>query len=332
MASGLPAAAAPWIYGWCAYLAALAALLVIARSSVGGHRALGPVAALAIAFVPHLSQEIFWTLTNVQWTVSAFLLVQLVADPPGTKAMTWLWTAFSFLAGATSPLSATLLPALLLRLWLVRNTRQAWPLGAAVLSGLLQAVSVIAIGLGTRGALIPSVTVYLEIIGRRIFIQGFLPAGFWPAASAHPVLVAVAGLSLLLLGIIFARRQRPACLLLLAACALICMVSIARMAAATPKMLDPEFGGYGDRYFYPIRVSIILILLLLAFDGSRWPRRAAVVFLCLVPLAALPSFSAPPQPDREWGRYAALIDAGTPVDIPINPYWFGVYHYRPPKK
>jgi len=28
--AGLPAAAAPWIYGWCAYLAALAALLVIA--------------------------------------------------------------------------------------------------------------------------------------------------------------------------------------------------------------------------------------------------------------------------------------------------------------
>lgn len=332
MASGLPAAAAPWIYGWCACLAALAALLLIARSSIGGHRALGPVAALAIAFVPHLSQEIFWSLTNVQWTVSAFLLLQLVSDPPDTRAATWLRTACSFLAGLTSPLSATLLVAWLWRLWFVRHNRQAWPLGAAFLAGLVQTAAIVARAPGSGGAPFPSGIACLEVIGRRVFIQGFLPAGFWPAASAHSVPVAVTGLVLLLGGILLARPQRPACLLLLAACALICAVSIARMAAATPKMLDPEFGGYGDRYFYPIRVSIILILLLLAFDGSRWPRRAAVVFLCLVPLAALPSFSAPPQPDREWGRYAALIDAGTPVDIPINPSWFGVYHYRPPKK
>ncbi len=332
VASALPSGLAPWVYGWSAYLAGLAAILLIAHSSVGGHRSFGLLAALAIAFTPHLSQEIFWSLTNVQWIFSAFLVVQLVADPPETGAMTCLRSAFSLLAGATSPLSAILLPVLLLRAWFVRNTRQVWPLGAAIVAGLLQEWTIVATGAGARAMHHPSAAACLEIIGRRVFIQGFFPAGLWPAAGTHPVFFAVAGSGLLLLGAILSRQSRIGCLLLLAASALLCFASIARAAASIPEMIDPANAGFGDRYFFPVRIAIILILLLMAFGDVRPLRIGAVVFLCTIPLASLPSFSAPAQFDREWGRYAPLIDAGKPADIPINPWWFGLYHYRPPAK
>jgi len=52
IASLLPSAAAPGIYAWSAYLAALVAIVLIARSSVGGHRAIGLIAALAITLTP----------------------------------------------------------------------------------------------------------------------------------------------------------------------------------------------------------------------------------------------------------------------------------------
>jgi hypothetical protein len=57
-----------------------------------------------------------------------------------------------------------------------------------------------------------------------------------------------------------------------------------------------------------------------------------VILLCAVPLASMPSLSAPPQPDRQWSLYAPLIDAKQAVDVPINPWWFGLYHYRPTDK
>jgi hypothetical protein len=329
-ASFLPSGPAPLIYAWSAYLAGLAAVLLIARSSVGGHRSFGPVAALVIAFIPHLSQEIFWSLINVQWTVSAFLVVLLVADPPETKTGTWMRTAFSFLAGTTSPLSAILLPVLMLRLWLLRTTRQVWPLAAAVFSGILQATVIAANGQGMLPANHPSLAAYLEIIGRRIFIEGFLPANFWPAASAHSMLTGALGTGLLFAGIILVRRLRPACLLLLAAASLVCYASMARMSASIPKMFDLDLGGFGDRYFFPIRITIILILLIMAYDESRILRLGATAILCMIPFAAMSSFTAPAQPDLNWSRYAPLIDAQIPVDIPINPVWFGVYHYRPP--
>ena len=329
-ASFLPSVWAPAIYSWTAWLVGVGTILLIAGSGVAGRPTLGAIAALAIVFTTNLSQEIFWNLVSAHFVMDAFLLMQLVADPPHTSTTAWLRSVFAFLAGVTTPVSAILLPAILLRLLEVRRSKQVWPLGMLAVSGFVQAWILLATDCGGKAARLAGFQTCLEIVGRRIFMEGFVPAGFWPLLNPHPVLIAVAGLGALAAGVVLARTQRAACLLLLGACTLILLAAIARMSGSIPRFLDSGNGGYGDRYFFPIRVSVILILVFVAAAGSRPARIGAVILLCAVPLASMPSFSAPPQPDRQWSRYAPLIDAKQAVDVPINPWWIGLYHYRPP--
>jgi hypothetical protein len=329
-ADPFPVRAAPGFFAWATFTLATATVLIVATTTFQGHRAFGPLAALGFAFVPHLSFEAFWNPTNIQSTLALLLLVPLVADPPTSPRRAWPFAIGAALAAVSTPLSAILLPCLLVRLWLERSTLWAGPLAAAVIGGLVQAAIIVGTGQSTHDASLPSVPWCLDLIGRRVFIQGFVPAGCWDAAGRHAVAAGVIGLGLLAAGVAWEPRHRVPRLLLLGGVGLTLVASIARIPDASRSLLlDVAHTGYGDRYFIPIRVGLTLFLLTLALDARRAVRGAAIAGCCLVPLASLPHFAAPARPDLRWRRYAPRIEAGEAVDVPVLPDW--TYRYRPPR-
>lgn len=323
-----PVRAAPGIFAWSAFVLATATVLLVATTTFQGHRAFGPLAALGFALVPHLSYEVFWTPTNTQWTLSPLLLVSLVADAPRSSRQAWLLTIGAALAAFTSPLSTILLPCLLARLWLERSTLLFRPLAAAVAGGLVQATVMLATIHGTDDGSLPSVSWCLAVIGRRVFIQGFVPTIWWHAAGRHAIAAGFIGLALIAAGVVCARRNRLLRLVLLCSIALMVAASIGRTdSVQRGYLLDVRHTGFGDRYFIPIRFGLMLFLLSLVLDAGGAVRLVAIAGLSMVPLASVPRLTAPTRSDLHWRRYAPRIEAREAVDIPVPPDW--TYHYRP---
>lgn len=329
----MPAAWAPALFAWSTFGLALLCSAFLLRSRLGGTTWFGPAAAFCFCLVPHLSHEIFWCLTNLQWIFATLLLLLLALDPPATKTESWTLALLSALAGLTSPLSGVLLPALLARACFERRSTLLPALAAACSAGLAQAVSIAVHGYGMHESKLPDLNIVqnLELVGRRIFLQGFIPEAFWSTFNAHCALIGMAFLVFFVAGAFLVRGATRVYVLLLGAVFLMIFASIARTdPGARHYLWDLDNGGWGDRYFVPIRFGCALCLLVLACKGPRLLKIAALLFLGLMPIAGWNKFQAPALPDKEWSKYAPEIDARRSVEIPINPGW--TYKYEAPAK
>ncbi len=332
VAQAFPAAYAPWIFAWSAFFITLLSMGLLIFSHVKGNPWVGSFLSLAAAIAPHIYPEIFWTLTNVQWTLSILFIGLLIADSTGSIVQSALRSTMILIAGTSTPLSAAFIP---FSIWRAVRTQKTTPtllpFAMAILAGLIQGIQILTNHTSTHFTLLSSPVESVRILGMHVFHQSFLPKSLYMHAYEMPWLEFVMGI-LGLAGIttmtLRAKRMREPMVMLLGMGAVLFLATLARVDADSSKfLLDANMDGWGDRYFYVLRVLMLAILILRIFECKRYEFWALSVSLCLMIASALPSLMAPPLEQHEWLEYARSIDAKEPVDIPINPEW--IYRFRP---
>jgi hypothetical protein len=77
--------------------------------------------------------------------------------------------------------------------------------------------------------------------------------------------------------------------------------------------------GYGSRYFFPLQLILIWLLLCAASAPRSWTSRAAAAVAVLCLLTNLPRLHENSYDDLHWADYAPAIRQGHAVTVPINP-------------
>ncbi len=179
-AQSFSAAYTPWIYAWSAFTITLASIGLLVFSRVRGNPWFGPWLSLAAAIAPHISEEIFWSSTNAQWTLSILLIGLLIVDSTPSAVHSLLRSIMIFLAGASTPLSAAFIP---FALWRAVRTEKSVPALApfivALLVGLIQGFQILHNHTEANLALLWSPAEVVKILGMRLFLQGFLPKSIY---------------------------------------------------------------------------------------------------------------------------------------------------------
>jgi len=326
LAGGFDPAAAPAFYNYAAWAIGLAAAALVGSWSAGERGVARFGFPLALLCAPHLSQEIFLSLTNIQWVVAPCLLLPLLADPPRRPAGLAAYARAMVLIAGTTPFASALLPLWVVRLIWGRNTANRVPLAGAILGGLAQVGALATASRGEVAASFMSVGYYFRLIGNRLIADTLGLGGLWPSHPVGQMVGGVVGLGLLAAATVGGGWRGNRRIWLGGAMGAFFLAVAWRIHPGDARaMLDSTFG---DRYFYCIRVLLLWLVLLVAGDArnfGRGSRIAAVGVLVLAAVASARSFTAEAWLDYHWERYAGALRAGRPVDIPINPDW--VYHY-----
>lgn len=327
-----PAAYAPWIFAWSAFFIALVSMGLLIFSRINGNPWVGSFLSIAAAIAPHTFPEIFWSLTNVQWPLSILLIGLLIADSTKSIIHSSLRSTMIFIAGASTPLSAAFIPFSIWRaVRTEKTTPTLLPFALAILAGLIQGIQILTNHTSTHFTLLSSPVESVQILGMHVFLQAFLPKSLYLHAYETPWLESVTGilgLAAITTMTLRAKRMREPMVMLLGMGAVLFLATLARVDAESSKfLLDANMDGWGDRYFYVLRVLMLAILILRIFESKRYEFWALSVSLCLMIASAFPRLMAPPLEQQEWLKYAPSIDAKEPADIPINPGW--TYKFRP---
>jgi len=332
VAQAFPAAYATWIFAWSAFIITLGSVGLLVFTRVNGNPWVGSFMSLAAAIAPHIYPEIFWTLTNVQWTLSILFIGLLIADSTKSIIHSSLRSTMIFIAGTSTPLSAAFIPFSVWRtVRTEKTTPTLLPFALAILAGLIQGIQILTNHTSTHFTLLSSPVESIRILGMHVFLQAFLPKSLYLHAYEMPLLefvTGILGLAAITTMTLRAKGMREPMAMLLGMSAVLFLATLARIDAESSRfLLDANMDGWGDRYFYVLRVLMLAILILRLFECKRYEFWALSVSLCLMIASALPRLIAPRLEQHEWLEYARSIDAKEPVDIPINPGW--TYKFRP---
>jgi hypothetical protein len=271
--------------------------------------------ALAVVLVPD-AYEVLLNVDNLQWFIAGALVLLLIS----ADATRWWHVVHdglvAVLFGLTGPFSILLCGLFILRAW-TRRTRASIALAALIATcAAIQVWTIWHNPVATSVDRIASEAL-LAVPGMRVtasLLAGWLvPADFPRAVETALGVVALAGLAAL--GTRRGPHRAERLWMALAAVALLagslyrCRYVLVPLCHAT----------FGSRYFYPIVMIVLWLLLAAATDSRRWLARTATALVVWSLLINLPRLRETAFPDLHWSYFAQKIGAGLAVDVPVNP-------------
>lgn len=287
-----------------------------------------PLLALTVVFIPR-PQDIFLTVTNLQWVLALGLILVLISTEPTTvwqRLRDFTWALVSGLSGVYS---ALFLPFFLWRA-IRRKTRSSVALAGVI--GATAAVQMWLVVHAPHGADDPmpyEAVLIPRIVGLRLFCLLF--GGPW---LVHPpvsllVLVAVVCVGWAVFICATPSRSLPEPALrwvLLGVAGVLAAAAIYRFKAIMPLFLR---SGY-SRYFFLTQILFIW-LIVTELSAGRVRRYLAIVALYAFVVTTLCTFRLEPFVDHRWNDYAPLIERHQRAYIPINPPGWSFLYPGAPK-
>jgi hypothetical protein len=86
-------------------------------------------------------------------------------------------------------------------------------------------------------------------------------------------------------------------------------------------VLPAVYFGAGSRYFYPLQLIALWLVIEAAVAAQPILARYARLALMLIALLNIPRMREPAFTDLEWSEYASAIRRGEEVIVPTNPSW-----------
>lgn len=329
---GIPYGAIPavFVYGCLPFYA-----LLWARIHTRLDLPLAARAALCLAtvLVP-VGNEVFMSQTNIQWVLAPVPLVLYLGRPASNRAQRGVDLLFLILCCFTGPYALFTVPLIAAHAALtgrLRAGRSVLEIGgaAAVISG----ISLLRFGTLSRVDGPPESTLFgFAQLTTKTFYAPLITLGVEYLPDLAVVVMALAlPVALLAFGRAALRSRNGAALLFLA-CSLAAFAGTLLSYWRDPALPSPY--SYAMRFFY----LPVLFLLWALIAASPWERRFAVwwgaVFLWY--FVQIPSFNsesmwAVPAPDLRWDRYAARLEQGEALTVPITPLGWDMHlEAKPP--
>jgi hypothetical protein len=326
-----PPAAAPIVYNYSSLLLTLA---VAAHLFSARFRApYKPLFALAMVLAAIPKNEVFLTITNVQWILCLALVVTLLKESPDRR---WgnIHAQFAgdllviVIIGLSGPFIILLAPLFVWRRIRRTGWRESAILAAVLCTASIQIYMVVQHGPDRAGAIVVDPVLWSTIVGRRF--GGLLFFGLAHRWIHDGVLFGIAlllGVFLIAAAVRLARtKETQGQGALLAAC----MAGAVLLSAAAvfrnidnPAALLPILNA--PRYFYIPYVLIAWCLIVCLSMRPWWFRGLAGVLLVLMLVASLRShFRSLPLPDKQWARHCSQLGSRD-LRIPINPGGWSVW-------
>ena len=286
---------------------------------------------LMLAFVLVVGTgEALINVTNLQWFVAFFLLLQLFTTRPATPAQRLGDLAIIVAVGLSGPFAIVFAPLFAWRAWRERNADNFVTLAGVVACAAVQGWLVTRHGasLSMEAATQPfRPGTLFAILGTRLVtwpVLGPWAVRAWPL-WVHAVLAAVV-IGPLLAWALRADPRRPVRAIVAAAFVLVTAACAYRVRADTWQSDDLV---NGDRYFYVSRV-LLAWLLILEFDARPRAIAYAARALCVIGVVMhLPHFIIPAPIDYKWAEHCDPIRRGVPANIHTLPEgWFIDYTGR----
>lgn len=298
------------------FVAAAASLtLYVAARTVSPRCPLPPSAgyALALVLVPDAG-EVLLTLTNTQWVLAAALLLILISHDPQSWRQC-IHDAGGVLAlGLTGPFIIAMAPLFVWRAAQRRTRFSAMLAVAAMLCAATQAI-VLLNGPGEPTQTNVAWSLILAIPGWGI-ASSLVTGGRLNAEAGIAAMSTIGALGLvgLLALTMCAKRPRTPHLCLLFTLFALLAMSLYRHRAD----LGALFYGAGDRYFYPLQLLSLWLIIGAAVASGRVAiiARALLIGIGVLNVHRL---REPPLPDLNWPAYAARLRNGESVEIPVSP-------------
>ena len=318
-ATAFPLAVAPVVYVFAAWVASATACAYFLHRLLPWRLAAGGAAGLVL--MPS-SGEVFGTLTNVQWLLQLGLLAACFAPAPaGGRALRVGLAAGVLLASLTGPFSVLLapiavvlaLPAAVFPAWRDAWRRLladggTWRFAALALGAVVQGVFLARHPAATGGG--PTVeSAWLALTG---WTQTHLVA----AEPLPGVVFALLATALVVVALWRNGGGAGGALLL---CALLALAAAEVVATSGKANVIGPTMGYGDRYFFLLKVAIATCLFAPLARHGRWPTVAVAVVLAVAVLLPPRHLQRPAREDLHWREAIAPVEAGESVVVPIHP-------------
>jgi hypothetical protein len=304
---------APAVFVWSALAFTLyvAARTQSARCPLPRHIA----CALAVVLVPD-AFEILLNLVNLQWVLAGGLLLLLISADAHNSRQHLHDAIAAVLFGLTGPFSIMLAPLFAWRAWMRRTAPSVMLAAIVIACGTVQLTEVLRdTTVNPSGTVAPDAI--LAVPGMRItasLLAGtFVPLDYPRLIENALGLLALAAVALLAFRGESLRAERR---WLAAAFALLLAGSLYRVRFALPDLCH---SGFGSRYFFPLQLIVLWLVLTATIDARRWVARSAWLVAVWALAINLPRLREHPLADFHWADYAAKIRAGEAVEAPINP-------------
>ena len=275
-----------------------------------------PMAMVVVLVLLPSDNELWFNLTNVQWTSALLIPLWLVAKDAKCWRVRGVEVAIALLVGLTGVFSIVAAPLFVVRA-LIRRTGAAGILAATwVLAGSLQWMTVQAEGSSPAVGL--PVGQSFIITGKRVFGTLFLPTGVPENVTVY------AGLAAGLAGVwwfVWRCWRTPALRPYGYGAVFAALVSVATLWRFQSNLDDLVPAANGERYFFVPKVMVLWGLIQIAAQSTR-DRWVAVAALILALGVALPKFKLDPLIDNDWPHWAERIEAGEREWVPITPEGF----------
>ena len=274
-----------------------------------------PIFAFAVVLVPD-AFEVLLNVVNLQWILAVGFILLLISADSRSRAQRWHDGVAAAVFGLTGPFSVILSPLFAYRAW-VRRTPASILIAAIVLGcGAIQMWFIgQAEATAARGPFHPEML--LAVTGLRVL--GSLFAGYFMPQEISLVpgillgLGTVAGIALLAAP---PGRAQPERRWLGVIFGLLLVSSLYRHWDVLPEFQQRR---YGARYFYPIQLLALWLLLAAIWHQRQWMARTATVLAVWFVVINAPRLREPALEDLQWREHAARIRAGEAVEVPVNP-------------
>lgn len=286
-----------------------------------------PVMLAALVLLP-ATHEVWFNLTNLQWTLALLWPLWWSARDPATKRGLVGESVAQALVGLTGVFVVLAAPWFVLRAIRRRSVAALVAAGVTVLAAAVQ----LRVALATTGGMGIewSAGDALAVLGQRVGGLLFLPANLPTAVMTW------GGLSLLglvLLGWGWRARQETA----LRGWGVWVLLGLGVVAATLlrfPESLRPLQGGFnGERYFWVPKILLVWVILQVAARSAGWWRWAGLGLVVLALAVALPRWRLPRLEDNDWPTWAARIETGEEVGwVPITPTGMNFYYAANPRR
>lgn len=346
LALQFPFSRAPLIMNLCAIVVQVLPVNVFLSSRFSGVAfPLRLLAGFCYLALPN-TYEIDANISTIQWHLALLACLLVLARP----ARSWGWRLFDaivlVLISLDGPLGIVLLPVSVVLWWKRRHIGPALSAGLLVPGAVIQALTVLlnrharqlahVNSLGQTilngGATGASVTRFVNIVGRQIFLSSLLGLNTqkWllhvHALNLAGIIAAAIGLAVLIYGFAYAPIELK---LFSAFASVVFAMALAHPLAGPsdhPQWALLSLPGIGDRYYFLPMLAFLTVLFWIAtaMDAPGKLRRFAWALLLLLPIGIYRDWRYPSFSDLHFQDYAtrfAQAPSGTTVIIPINPDW-----------
>lgn len=304
-------------------------LLLSNRSAPWGDAGFRVLLAATYIAIPS-SPEICANITNEQWILAFCVFLLLAGSPAISTACRMIDVSFSLMSGLTGPFCIFLLPISLL-LAVRRTGRWRWvPVCTLAACCLTQVIGLTVVSPAARtgwGVLGARFDLLVRILGGNVFLGSLIGANNFagiPGMQAFAILVAAAGLGLIICGFAFSRAPMPMRLLALFATLLL------SAALALPSSYAPPGTGQWEmiakagalRYWFLPSLSFIWLLLYGVSGQIKALKIVSGALLCFVCFGIAIQWRRAAFADLNYAAEVQRIEAapaGTTLWIPINP-------------